>query len=199
MEQDSVNISSAAPVADCAHDQASPQARVAAIEAGIRRAAAIFQDVPVMETTIVRLVVLLGRDLSAMLEETLGPKGLNETEYRTLIMLSSLPNGVAYPSELCVSVTQSPANMTRIADGLHDRGLISRVPSDEDRRRTILRITPAGEALVRELLPVTTACTRELFSQMPVEGREQLLRQLRALLERVDACGQQAARHGAAL
>jgi MarR family transcriptional repressor of emrRAB len=109
------------------------------------------------------------------------------------MMLISQPDGVAHPSDLCADVAQSPANMTRVADGLYERGLITRVPSEEDRRRTILRITPAGETLVRTLLPDTTQRVRTIFAEMPQAIRDALLEQLRTIVMRIDLCA-----HGSA-
>jgi MarR family transcriptional repressor of emrRAB len=88
--------------------------------------------------------------------------------------------------------------MTRVTDGLFERGLISRVPSDEDRRRTILCITPAGEVLVHQLLPGTHARLREIFGDMPPGERQGLLAQLRSILGRMDRCAERrAALHAA--
>lgn len=159
----------------------------AEIEAAVRRTAARFSEVPVVETVALRLMVLLGREISSRLEQALRPHGLNETEFRTLIMLFSQPDGVANPGALCASAAQSPANMTRVADGLCERGLITRVASEQDRRRAILRITPAGEELARTLLPQTAAFTRNLFAPMPEGERQALLEQLQSLLLRIDA------------
>jgi MarR family transcriptional repressor of emrRAB len=164
--------------------------RAAEIEAAVTRAAARFEEIPVTETVILRLLMLLGREISAILEQSLRPHGLNETDFRTLMMLFSLPDGVAHPSDLCAFVSQSPANMTRVADGLHERGLITRVASEEDRRRTILRITPAGEALALALLPQMTAQTRALFEPTSAAERQALLLKLRALIVQVDRCTQ---------
>jgi MarR family transcriptional repressor of emrRAB len=158
----------------------SPSARLehraAEIEAAVTRAAARFEEIPVTETVILRLLMLLGREISAILEQSLRPHGL--------------PDGVAHPGDLCAFVSQSPANMTRVADGLHERGLITRVASEEDRRRTILRITPAGEALALALLPQMTAQTRALFEPTSAAEREALLLKLRALIVQVDRCTQ---------
>jgi len=79
--------------------------------------------------------------------------GLAEAEFRVLTTLFSQPDGVAHPGDLCSRADQSPANMSRICDALVGRDLITRVLSDQDRRRMVLRITEQGEELVRELLP----------------------------------------------
>ncbi len=164
------------------------QQRANEVETAVLRAASVFKEIPASETLILRLMVLLGREISALLEEILKPRGLNETDYRTLMMLISQPDGVAHPSDLCADVAQSPANMTRVADGLLERGLITRVPSEEDRRRTILRITSSGESLVRTLLPDTTERVRTIFAEMPRATRDTLLEQLRTIVARIDHC-----------
>ena len=152
----------------------------------MRRSAARLAVMPVNESIILRLLMLLGRELSVLLEEILGPHGLNQTDYRTLVMLFCQPAGAAHPSDLCAYVAQSPANMTRIADSLEQRGLITRVASDEDRRRTILRITTRGEALVRALLPETAGRTKAIFRSMPQSARRALLRHLRSIITQID-------------
>jgi MarR family transcriptional regulator, negative regulator of the multidrug operon emrRAB len=164
--------------------------RAGEIEAAVRRAAARFSEIPITETVTLRLLVLLGREISAMLEQELRPHGLNETDFRTLMNLFSRPDGVAHPGELCAGVAQSPANMTRVADGLYERGLITRVASEQDRRRTILRITPAGEALARALLPQVVAHTDAIFAPLPLPDRQRLLEQLRTLAAQLDHAAQ---------
>ncbi len=158
------------------------------MEAALTRASAHLPELPAIEVLIFRTVALLGREIAALYEEALRPHGLNETDFRTLMILFSQPNHTAHPGELCGHVGQSPANMTRVTDGLYERGLITRIASDADRRRSILRITPAGEALVHALLPGTHARLREIFAGMPDAERHGLLAQLRRLVERMDRC-----------
>jgi MarR family transcriptional repressor of emrRAB len=160
--------------------------RAAQIDAAVHRTATRCRTVPVTETVALRLLVMLGREISALLEQALRPHGLNDAEFRTLMMLFSQPDGVAHPGELCASAAQSPASMTRVTDGLCGRGLITRLASDQDRRRTILRITPAGEALARELMPRMDELTAGLFSSLQPAERTALLAQLRVLLIALD-------------
>jgi MarR family transcriptional repressor of emrRAB len=173
------------------------QQRANEVETAVLRSAGHFKDIPAAETLILRLMVLLGREISALLEQILKPRGLNETDYRTLMMLISQPDGSAHPSDLCADVAQSPANMTRVTDGLCERGLITRLPSEEDRRRTILHITPSGEALVRALLPDTTGRIRAIFADMPQASRQALLEQLRTIVARMDQFSRRGAAPGA--
>lgn len=162
--------------------------RAAEIEAAVRRTSARCSQVAATESVVLRLLVMLGREISTLLEQAVRPYGLNDTEFRTLLMLFSQPDGFAHPGALCAPAAQSPANMTRVTDGLCERGLITRVASEQDRRRTILQITPAGEALARELLPQTRALTQSLFECLRPEQREAMLEQLRALANGIDRC-----------
>jgi MarR family transcriptional repressor of emrRAB len=166
--------------------QGSLELRAAEMESAIGRVADRFPEVEASDTLILRMLMLLGRALSALLEDSLRSHDLNDTDFRILMSLISQPDGVASPSDLCAFVAQSPANMTRVADALHERGLITRTASEHDRRRTMLRITPAGETLVRALLPATTTIVREIFGDMPQANRLVLLEQLRALTAQID-------------
>jgi MarR family transcriptional repressor of emrRAB len=160
--------------------------RAAEIEGAIGQIATRFPEVPVSDTLILRLLMLLGRELSSLLENSLRPHDLNDTDFRILMCLVSQPDGVACPSDLCAFVAQSPANMTRVADALNERGLITRTASEQDRRRTMLRITPAGEALARSLLPTVVGITRDVFGDIPQSNRRALLEHLRALTAQID-------------
>ena len=160
--------------------------RAAEIAGAIGQIAARFPEVSVTDTLILRLLMLLGRELSSLLENSLRPHDLNDTDFRILMSLVSQPDGVACPSDLCAFVAQSPANMTRVADALNERGLITRTASEQDRRRTMLRITPAGEALARSLLPTVVGITRGVFGDIAPSNRHALLEHLRTLTTQID-------------
>src|SRR6202000_993979 len=92
-------------------------------------------DLPVSGILLCRLVLHIGREMTARFEQQIKPFGLAEAEFRVLTTLFSQPEGVAHPSDLCARPSQSPANMSRISDTLVARGLITRVSSVHDRRR----------------------------------------------------------------
>jgi MarR family transcriptional regulator, negative regulator of the multidrug operon emrRAB len=162
------------------------QMRAAEIEGAIAQIARRFPEVPASDTLTLRLLMLLGRELSALLEAALRPHDLNDTDFRILICLASQADGAACPSDLCAFVAQSPANMTRVADALSERGLITRTASEHDRRRTMLRITPQGEALAYSLMPLVLGITHGAFGDMSASGRHTLLDSLRALTVQID-------------
>ena len=158
-------------------------------EENLRGLSARIPDLPFNGMLLCRLVLQIGRQMAADFEQRLRPFGLAEAEFRVLTTLFSQPDGVAHPSDLCARADQSPANMSRISDALVRRDLITRVPSLQDRRRMVLRITDQGEDLVRRLLPKLFVPLRGMlaeFSESELLVLISQLRRLHAILEQAD-------------
>jgi MarR family transcriptional regulator, negative regulator of the multidrug operon emrRAB len=151
------------------------------VEAALRRVAQRHEDLPVELVLLSRLLMGLGRDLSADADELLRSHGISEGDMRVLMLLYGYPDGSANPGSLGANTAHSPANITRIADGLVERGLITRLPSAEDRRCVMLRITRRGETLVRSLLPRISERTRRTFSALSAAEIQQLTADLRRI------------------
>jgi MarR family transcriptional repressor of emrRAB len=71
--------------------------------------------------------------------------------------------------------------MSRICDALVSRDLITRVLSQHDRRRMVLRITAQGEELVQQLLPTMFVPLRAVFADFPEAEQRLLVQQLKRL------------------
>ncbi|GLQ95274.1 MarR family transcriptional regulator [Dyella acidisoli] len=128
-----------------------------------------------------RMLVLISESLQAELEHKLRPHKLNDSEFRTLITLFSRPDGTSTPGEVCLFTSLGTTNMTRIANALVKRGLITRGPSAEDRRRVVMQITPAGKRFVQKMLPTMfprLKCIFEGFSKADRSSLNRLLRKL---------------------
>ena len=151
------------------------------LEANLLALSARLPDLPLTEVLLCRLMLHMGREMSAMFEQQIRPFGLAEAEFRVLTTLFSQPDGAAHPSDLCARAEQSPANMSRISDALVSRELITRVLSVRDRRRMVLRITEQGEQLVRDLLPKLFVPLRGLFAGFPQGEQRQMIDQLKRL------------------
>lgn len=143
-------------------------------------------DLPVSGILLCRLLLHIGREMSAKFEQQIKPFGLAEAEFRVLTTLFSQPDGLAHPSDLCARASQSPANMSRISDALVSRGFITRVSSIHDRRRMVLHITEEGEQFVRELLPKLHAPLRGMLKDFPESEQRQLVAQLKRLGSELD-------------
>jgi MarR family transcriptional repressor of emrRAB len=151
------------------------------LEANLRALNARMPGVPLNEILVCRLLIQMGREVAATFDQKIRPFGLAEAEFRVLTTLFSQPDGIAHPGDLCSRAAQSPANMSRICDALVGRDLITRVLSDQDRRRMVLRITAQGEELVRQLLPKMFAPLRGMLVAFPESEQRQLIAQLKRL------------------
>jgi MarR family transcriptional repressor of emrRAB len=162
------------------------QERLEAVASTFGRARARGLDIPLDTALLFRTLTLLGRSLQQMVEEAIRPTGLGEVEFRVLMQLFARPEGSGHPGELCSGAAQSPASITRITDLLVARGLISRVASEQDRRRTVLQVTPAGDALVRNLVPQAFQPIGRLFAPFSAGQRAELQSLLGLVVSSVD-------------
>lgn len=162
------------------------QLQIDRLEQGLDQFKSRFPTAPLEQILLFRLIVMLGREYSALFDRVLRPRGLNETDFRVLAMIFAQPEGMANPGNLCAGVAQSPANMTRIADNLVERGLITRVPSESDRRRMVLRITEPGEKLLQQCLPLTSDLVRRTFSCLSAEEIRSVIGQLKKVAMSLD-------------
>src|SRR5580692_3833020 len=162
------------------------------LEANLRALSGRMPDLPFTEILLCRLLLHIGREMSASFEQKIRPFGLAEAEFRVLTTLFSQPEGTAHPSDLCTRAAQSPANMSRICDALASRDLITRVPSAHDRRRMVLRITEQGEELVRRLLPKMFVSLRGMLSGFSESEQSLLILQLKRMHANLEHADKQA-------
>lgn len=158
-----------------------------AMKDAIQRVAELLPGLPTEDVTLLKMLNLAGMRLDQAEESWLKPYRLSKSEFRTLMMLFSSPGKQTHPSELCQWASQKPTNMTRIIDALLKRGLVTRRPSDEDRRRIILEVTPEGEGLVRELLPLLRPKLEAMFKGFSPEEHRQYRQLTEKLLGNIDA------------
>lgn len=92
--------------------------------------------------------------------------------------------------ELVASVvTLSRSGLTRLVDRLEAAGLIRREPAPDDRRGTVVAITPEGSAMLKRMWPVYAAEIQRLFIDVLDEDE---VAALRDALPRVRAAAAQA-------
>ncbi len=163
------------------------------MEDNLRNLATRVSGVPISGLLMCRLMLHVSREMSALFEQQIRPFGLIEAEFRVLCTLYSQPAARAHPGDLCLRSSQSPANMSRISDALVKRGLITRVLSEEDRRKMILKITARGEALVRDLLPKLWSPLHNILKDIPEDEQRQMIELLKHLGVELEAAGELAA------
>ena len=73
------------------------------------------------------------------------------------------------------------SNVTRLADRVAERGLLTRRPAEDDRRVTMLELSPEGQRLARRFITALEAELDELLASWPQRRR----RETAALLDTI--------------
>lgn len=91
------------------------------------------------------------------------------------------------PSVVAERMVTTTGTMTSLIDTLVRRGLVCRLPHPDDRRMLLIDITDAGREVVDLILPVTHRVNKEVFTDLSEPERQQLLRLLARVQERIEA------------
>jgi DNA-binding MarR family transcriptional regulator len=128
-----------------------------------------------------RLAVLAEEASLAIAEVYAGRFGLSRPEWRVLAALAEAPGMTA--NEIALFSTLAKMQVSRAVAELEAKGLLARTADAEDRRHNRHRLTPAGRALMRRLVPLVRAREAALLAGLSAVERAAL----EALLARVSA------------
>ena len=115
---------------------------------------------------------------SAIFQENMA-EGLTPQQYAALVKIRDF--GSVSQNRLGRAVAMDPATSQGVAQRLIAKNLITRADDPDDRRRTLLSLTPEGERLVEKLVPLgrkITADTLEPLSKAEQAAFLGLLRKL---------------------
>src|ERR1043165_5597653 len=87
------------------------------------------------------------RELEA---RVMGAHGLTLSDYDVLVQLARAPQHKLRNIELANAVVLTRSGVTRLVDGLEKDGLVTRASCPSDKRGTLVQITDAGLARLRE-------------------------------------------------
>ena len=127
------------------------------------------------------LVVRVARELRTAIDRELAPFGLT-TQQAMLLVLAQRMGGHRF-TRLAHPLGTDAAGLTRLVDRLVAKDLVRRESSPDDRRAVVLRLTPAGEAMLPELRAAFARAHEQLVGGVPRGDREHLEAVLRRLLE----------------
>ncbi len=105
--------------------------------------------------------------------------GLTAPQFSTLETLGHL--GPLALGELCQKQLVSGGNMTVVVDNLERDGLVERIPSPNDRRVIVVRLTAKGKKLFDKIFPQHARYVTELVSVLTDEERDRLAALLKKL------------------
>ncbi len=125
----------------------------------------------------------LARHIERRLGENFAAHGIEEWMYDVLATLRR----IGPPHELCAGdlverTMVTTGAITNRVDRLAERGYVERRPDPGDRRKVVVRLTPAGLAKVDEVAGPHLAIEDELLAPLSARQREALASTLRTLL-----------------
>jgi len=105
---------------------------------------------PGSSCSVGELLLRTAECLKALMQAPTAEAGLNESRYNVLAVLRRTTSGPCSQTELARELLQSESNLSTLLERMRKDGLISRVPSETDRRKALIGLTPAGsDALCR--------------------------------------------------
>ena len=124
----------------------------------------------------------LARELEQRLEPVYREHGLEAGWYDVLATLRRAgPPYLVRPTEFTSALMLTSSGTTKRLDRLEQAGLIARAPDPEDRRGTLIRLTPAGLKLVDKTSEAHLANERRLLSGLTDAEQRRLADLLRKL------------------
>lgn len=160
--------------------------RTSLIEASVPILRAELPYLPWREGVILRLARALDQSATGFIEHLLARHGLNEGLFHTLMLINSLRDEDATPSQLCALAAQSPASMTRTLQTLAERGLVVRAPSESDGRKSHVWMTALGQRMLLETLPAIVEPVQQAISGLSNEEQVQFESLLRKVIGSLD-------------
>lgn len=143
-------------------------------------------EIPAKEAILGRLlrhVTKLHQDVS---NAVLKRWELNLAEYNALMMLYGTHTFSLSPSQLSEATGEKAANITRLTNGLVERGLVDRANDEDDRRFVVLTLTAKGIELLEEVLPHKWRSLHRQLSHLSSHEQAQLEVLLKKLVAGLD-------------
>jgi len=98
---------------------------------------------------------------------------ITEQQWRVLRVLQE--NGNMEPTRIAEEACLLLPSLTRILQKLEEKNMIQRDPDTKDRRKQIVRITPAGERIIEENLEISLELSASIRERMGPDRHDLLL------------------------
>lgn len=116
-----------------------------------------------------------GSDISDSLDKLLAQHNLLQGRWWVLVLLMREDNLTSSPSELAEKAGVTKASMTGFIDGLEREGLVLRLMDTLDRRKFLIKLTPAGEKKLDEVMPDYYGKVKLLMSCLTTDQRDAMI------------------------
>lgn len=106
--------------------------------------------------------------------------GFTRTQWRVLANLGKF--GAMTARDICAISHIEKTKVSRAVAAMEQAGMLSRAPSETDRRAEVLSLTPKGREIFRELGGLAVGFDRQLRAALGREGADRLVSLLRHLI-----------------
>ena len=138
--------------------------------------------------SLYRLISFTSRDLRYALRQELRQWGLTGTQFGVLL---GAANGGSV-GEIADGIFSDPTSIGRVIERMEAARLVERYRRPPDRRVVWVRLQPAGERLLKKVLPRHVARTNDVLGFLSPEQREQLVDLLTRVRRHVAEAGSSA-------
>ena len=137
------------------------------------------------QEAVLNLLVASGH-LRDRIDQMCEAHGITASQYNVLRILRGSKAGGYARCEIAQRLVERAPDVTRLIDRLEQRGWVARDRSNEDRRRSVTRITIAGLRLLESMEPVFQELDRWLEARLSPRDRKELSRILEQLYSNED-------------
>lgn len=118
-----------------------------------------------------------GSCLKKRVDQILATVGLTDVQFNLMMLLKyqTAENRGLSQSALSVMMLVNRANITALVDRMERAALVVRSPSELDRRRNVVRLTPHGEALLDQIEPLYGSEVNRIMSVLSGSGQRHLI------------------------
>jgi len=134
-----------------------------------------------LQLRLTRGFTLVTRRWRKYLDEHLRRIGQSQARWEALFAVGMTREGSALGTIAKRVGVEGPTFVRMIAQ-FEREGLVKRLESDEDRRASIIRITPKGEAALSEMRELTTRVRKEFLGDLSVDDVKRMLDMLEHML-----------------
>ena len=134
-----------------------------------------------LQLRLTRGFTLVARRWRKYLDEHLRRIGQSQARWEALFAVAMSREGSALGT-IAKRVGVEGPTFVRMISQFEREGLVKRLASSADRRASIIRITPKGEAVLGEMRDLTTRVRKEFLGDISVEEVRRMLRMIERML-----------------
>lgn len=131
--------------------------------------------------SIGHLLALVNQQKDRLLDKYLAPHDVTAAQFKVLL-LQQKDAALDTPAALCRALSLDSGAMTRMLDRLENKGLLTRVRCDADRRQVRLLLTEQGNAFSQQIMSIAADALNDLTQPLTREEFKELDRLLRKVL-----------------